>query len=118
MDNSNLNSQAPIVNTPVTNTPPPQPAVPQTPTPAAPAGDSNKLIIWLVVGLVVIIVLVGGIYLFLSKQQAASQTLTPSPLTSQPPAPQENLENELNNIDVNAGADSDFTSIDQDLQNL
>lgn len=112
MDN-NLSPQTPP--TPTINTPPPQPAVPQTPTPGAPAEESNKLILWLVIGLVVIIVLVGGIYLFLSRQQGTTQ---PQTITSQTPAPQENLENDLNSIDVETGADSDFTSIDQDLQSL
>lgn len=93
---------------------PPQPVVPGEPvTP----GDSNKMILWFVIGLIGVILIVGGIYVFLSKgQPAAKPQTTASKVPS--PAPEANLENDLNSINVNSGIDSDFTSVDQDLESL
>ncbi len=108
-----------------TNTPPiPNAAAPKAPTvapaPAIPVEtpkESNKLILWFVLGLMVIAVLVGGTYLFLSKQQAVD--LKQQTLKTQTPAPvvQENLENDLNNISIDDGS-KDFAAVDQDLQQL
>lgn len=91
---------------------------PSTPiVPPVPVTNGSRMILWLVVGLIVVVLAVGGIYLFLSRQQA-TPPVNPLPVTKVPsPSPQENLENDLNNIDV-AAPDNDFTSIDQDLQAL
>ena len=98
------------------NNPTPQLPVPNTP----PISDSSskKLILWLVIGLVIIIVLVGGIYLFLSRQQESALKPQVTTLQTSVPTPQENLENDLSSIDVDAGIDSDFSSLDQDLKQL
>ena len=113
MDNNNLNPQTPPLNTP------PQPVqqpVPQ-PTFSNPTNESNRMVLWLVIGLVIIIVVIGGIYIFLSKQQTAAPK--EQTITSQTPAPQENLESDLNSIDVgNATDESDLAPIDQDIQQL
>lgn len=99
----------------------PQPAAPVVPTvpvpPTAEKSEGNKMVLWFVIGLIVIIALVGGIYFFLSKQQVVPQ---PKMVTQTPsPTPQENLENDLNNVNVDtATSSSDFTTIDQDLQQL
>ncbi len=95
---------------------PTQPATPQVPIAGTPPEESNKLIIWLIIGLVVVIILVGGVYLFLSRQQAASQVQTT--VQAPTPTPAENLEGDLNSIDVDSDATSDFTQVDQDLQQL
>lgn len=101
------------------NIPTPKLAINPAPpsTPVEPPKESNKLILWFVLGLIVIGVLVGGTYLYLSRQQAvdfnqqAAKTQTPAPI------PEENLENDLDSINVDDGA-SDFAGIDQDLQQL
>lgn len=79
--------------------------------------SSSKALVWFIMGIVIIVVIVASIYLFLSKQTAIPQTQT---TTTQTPAPvvQENLEDNLNNIDVDTTITSDFSSIDQDLQQL
>ncbi len=115
MDNNNPAQTQVTVNVPAA----PQPAVPQVPAPSASPNGSNKVILWFVIGLIIIILAVGGVYFFLSRQQAvAPQTITPSQ-TSPSPSPQANLENDLNNINVDAsGTNNDFVAVDQDLQQL
>lgn len=96
---------------------------PQVPTPALaqqPADEKtggNKMVLWFIIGLVIVIALVGGIYYFLSKQQVATQ---PEVITQTPaPTPAENLENDLNNINVDTSTtSSEFNTVDQDLQAL
>ena len=97
-------------------TPQPQenPTAVSTPAPES----DNKMVWWLAGGLVVIILVVGGIYWYLSKQQSA---VVPSQTgSSQTPVPQvqENLENDINAVDAEAPVESDFSSVDQDLQSL
>lgn len=104
------------------NNPPVQPNIQPAPapTPTAPeASGSNKMILWFVIGLVVVIAAVGGIYLFLSKQQAIepkSQTTQTSKTQTPIPTPAENLETDLNSIDVDT--ETDLSEIDKDLQAL
>lgn len=97
---------------------------PQAPAPAPvqqPAEEKtggSKMVLWFIIGLVVVIALVGGIYFFLSKQQAATQSEV---VTAQTPAPTptENLENDLNNINVDTSTtSSEFNTVDQDLNQL
>ena len=91
---------------------------PQTPIPQV----QPKKIPWVAIGLLVIILLIGGGYLLFSKQIPTNKATKLPPLTvsTQAPAPvaEENLENDLNSIDVEAGASSDFDAIDQDLKQL
>lgn len=103
MDNNNLTQQ---------------PAVPQTPiAPEPPSGDSNKMVLWLVIGLVIVVVLVGGIYFFLSKQQTKTTETTTVQTTPQPQDTVDALDKDLNALNVE-NADSDFASVDQDLEQL
>lgn len=90
-----------------TSQPPPQPKAP----------GSSKLILWLVIGLILIVLLAGGAYLYMVRQQTNSVVQNPVPVTTPVPTPQENLENSLNGIDI-ATDSGDFTSIDQDLNQL
>ncbi|MBI2338464.1 hypothetical protein HYU95_04760 [Candidatus Daviesbacteria bacterium] len=98
----------------------PNTTIPNPVPPQAGGGtkESNKLIIWFVLGLVVIAVLVGGIYMFLSTQQAAIPK--PQAIVSQTPTPvvQEDLEGNLDGIDVGDEIESDISALDRDLQQL
>lgn len=120
MDESNLMQQPPAVNTAPPQAPSSQPSAPQTPIPDSSSGDSNKMILWLLLGLVIVVALVGGIYFFLSMQQGGS---IEQPATEQevvqvtPPDTMDALEKDLNALNVE-NADSDFASVDQDLEQL
>lgn len=98
-------------NPPQPNVPPPNPVVAQAPQPS---GENNKMIMWLIIGVVLIVVLVGGIYLYLSTQQ---------PKVPQAPAqaPKEetvtSLESEVNALEVE-DIDKEFEAVDKDLQSL
>lgn len=103
--------------------PAPQPAA-QAPAPTPQAtpteggGESKKLVMWLIIGLVVVAVAVGGIYLFLSKQNVAQQAAAPTMTAQQPITPRETLEEDLSTIDVDSSLDSEFAAVDQDLGQL
>lgn len=91
-------------------------AVQPAPQQAKPA--SKKMILWLILGLAVIVLAVGGIYLYLSRQQAANSLQTNATQTPAPAA-QENLENDLNSINIDTTTtSSDFNTVDQDLNQL
>jgi flagellar basal body-associated protein FliL len=91
---------------------PTQPTGTFTQQPAPTPENSSKFVIWIITGLVIIILVVGGIYLYLSNKQAVT-----TPSTTPAPVVQENLEDELNAVEI-GDPDADFTAIDQDLQNL
>ena len=118
MDNANPTMQPPIVNTPQT-TVPPQQSVPQVPVSELPSGDSKKMILWLVIGLVVVILLVGGIYFLLNQQQTgkSAQQASEQKVIESTPDTMDALERDLNALNVE-DTETDFTSIDQDLQQL
>lgn len=83
------------------------------PPPAKESGDSNKTMVWFVGGLVLVILVVGVIYLFLSSQQKSQTAPTPSPKA----AVEENLEQDLNAVNIE-DIEDEFTTVDQDLQSL
>ena len=121
MDNNNSAMQPPAVNTPSQAPESPKPPAPQVPVSESSSGDSKKVIAWLIIGLVIVMALVGGIYFFLSMQQSGS-TEQPAPeqkvVQVTPPQDTTNaLEKDLNTVNVE-NADSDFASIDQDLEQL
>ena len=92
----------------------PTPNVVQTPpTPAKESGDNKKTTLWFVGGLVLVILVVGGIYLFLSSQQPKSQAPEPTPKA----AVEENLEEDLDTVNV-GNIEGEFTTVDSDLQKL
>lgn len=95
-------------NNPVTN--------PVTPVAdPLPNGQSVKKskTMWLIVGLVVVILLIVGIYLLQSRQKASqSVKVSPSPV-----AAKDNLEQDLNSLNV-GDVESEFSTVDQDLQSL
>lgn len=109
----------PVVPNPAAPNPaqpvPPQPVAPQAPN-TEPEKGSNKILMWFIIGIVIVVVLVGGFYLYLSRQQAVNSGK--QAVATQTPAPvQENLEDELNKIAID-DAESDFAALDADLQQL
>lgn len=119
MDNDNTQE---LAQTPAPNIQPPQQAVtPQNTTvaaPPAPSGHSNKFILWFVVVLVVIVLLSGGIYTFLSRQKA--ETSSSQPIVQATIKPQDTidaLDRDLSAVNV-GDVDDNFSSVDQDLQQL
>lgn len=109
MENNNPVSQpAPTV----------QPVAAQMPIPPVSQGSSKKIILWFTIGLVIVVAVVGAIYFFLQSKQEGTTNET-SAVTTPVPSSKEDLESDLNNIDVKTATDnSDFTPVDQDLQNL
>ncbi len=121
MDKDNMTPQTPsqpqIAQPSVTAVAQPEPATPQVSI-QNPDKGSNKVILWFVLGLIIIVLLVGGIYFFLSKQQPIG-TGQPATIQAPSPSPQANLDSDLNSINVDAAtASADFTSVDQDLKQL
>lgn len=114
MDSSNVKYPAPVQT-------PPQ--VPQANTPFIPEspkeGNSSKLILFLFIGLILIAIVVGGGYWYMSKgQQAPRAEVNQSPLpVVQQKAQEESIDKQFNSIDI-ATDDADFAEVDQDLQGL
>lgn len=114
MENNNSQPQG-------TTQPQPAPIMPNSPSvganePPQQDSSSNKMVMWLILGLVVIVLIVGGVYLYLSRQQTAKNLQT-NVIQTPAPVAQENLENDLNTIDVGI-LDQDFSAVDQDLKQL
>lgn len=117
VDNSNPQTSP----QPNTSQPMPQPATIPPQTAAAPQ-SSNKMIMWLGLGLILIVLLAGGVYLFIFRQQAATSApaLTQQPIVQAPLQPEETidaLDRDLEAVKVDS-TDNDFSSIDQDLKSL
>lgn len=120
MDNSNPVVPGP---TPAPQPTPQQPAIPQVPLPTQ-TGDSNKMILWFVLGVVIIAVLVGGIYFLLSKRQekvSSQVTQQEEPVVQATPKVEDMvsaLDKDLSDVNVETALETDFNTIDQDLQGL
>ncbi|MBI2597502.1 hypothetical protein HYW41_05070 [Candidatus Daviesbacteria bacterium] len=86
--------------------------------PKVEANNNKSTIILLLVGIVVIFAAVGGIYWYLGKQQSSSNQQS-QPIAGDQSAAEnvDNLNQQLDAVDI-PQPDADFTSIDQDLQNL
>lgn len=128
MDNNNQPAQQ------LVQQPAPQPAQPaqnvaqaqgsSTQLPNLSSNNSNKLFIFVGIGLVLLALIAGGVYFFLfggfGGQQAATPTPTTAPQVLKPTSPpaQDNLETDLNSINVDSNTDNDFASIDKELQSL
>lgn len=113
VDNNNPNPQ-PAPNMAVD--PQAKPQVAMDPNMSTKSGGSEKkMALWLIIGLVVIILAVGGIYFYLSSQQKNVE----SNLHVQPPksANAQELESDLDSVNVE-DVDKSFSGVDQDLQNL
>lgn len=86
------------------------------------SGEGNKTVVWFIVGLVLIGVVVGGLYWYMSKQQTTSGNSNPTgytaPKTTTANTPTTTLDQDLDAINVQASDSGDFNSIDQDLKSL
>lgn len=91
----------------------PSNAVQNAPATVEPPKSSKKMILMLIAGLVVAVVLIGGAYFYVS-----SRGVKPSQIQT-PPAPQtqEVLDTELNRVNVE-DLDTEFATVEADLQNL
>lgn len=115
MDNSNPTP-------PVAPTMPEAPQAPLNPTPAPEAvntpsrGGNMKL--WIIVGLVTLLLILGGIYFYLSSQKEVVETV-PQTTTQASPTPIsiKALESDANSIEIET-TDSDFATVDAELKNL
>ncbi len=94
---------------PKVTTPQSEPVVMQIPPTPPPAKGKTM---WLIVGLVIVLLVIAGIYLLQSRQKAG-QSLKASPS----PAVTDNLEQDLNSVNV-GDLETEFNTVDQDLQNL
>lgn len=115
-------------NTPVN--PQTQP-VPQTPQPnlmvspqqqhpiqdSTEAKSSNKMLFFLVGGIVIAILAAGGIYLYLNNQKPVVQTQPEQIAPVITPAPQTVTEEEVQSVNV-SDIEAEFTDVNKDLQGL
>lgn len=95
----------------------PTQTVSQQPMPNADPPKSeggNKMIFWLVGGLIVVILAVLGIYFFLNSQNKLKPTQTTSAPTQEVNGVSEDEVNSMNTSDL----DGEFKGVDQDLQSL
>lgn len=112
MDNNNTAvSQNPIV--------PPAPAPSQpAPVPAVPPAkeEGNKMALWLIGGLVIIIAIVGLIYWYLgsrSTKEVSKPLATPAPVTQK----ETSLEQDLDTVQIE-DLEAEFSQVDKDLESL
>lgn len=105
MDNNNI----PVSQNPI---------VPPAPLPAVPPvkEEGNKMIVWLVGGLIAVIVVVGLIYWYLgsrSNKEVSKPLATPTPVTQK----ETSLEQDLDTVQV-GDLDAEFSQLDKDLESL
>lgn len=107
MDNNNPAPQL----TGTTTAPNMNPPQPQQPVSGEPPKSSRKMILILVTGFLVAIVLIGGVYFYVS-----SKKVQPSQIQT-PPQTQDVLERELESVNVE-DLETEFATVEADLQNL
>lgn len=114
MDNNNT-AQVPQNSIPPQQPSTPQPVAPTPPVPPPQIEEGNKMAIWLIGGLIVVIAVVGLIYWYLGRgasKQADQPVKTPPPVSQEP-----NLEEDLNAIEV-GDVESELSDVDKDLESL
>lgn len=94
---------------PKVTVPQPEPVVMQVPPTPAPSKGKTM---WLIIGLVIILLVIAGIYLLQSRQKVSqSSKASPSPAVT------DNLEQDLNSVNI-GDLESEFDAVDKDLQSL
>lgn len=77
----------------------------------------NKML-WITLGVVVLILVVGGVYWYItSGQKAAPTTVQPSPKPTASPQTVDTLEKDLNSVSLD-DLDKEFSTVDTDFQGL
>jgi len=71
--------------------------------------SSKKMILMLILGLVIAVILVGGVYFYVNRSKQTQSQQTPSQ--------QENLEAELEQVEIE-DLEEEFSTVEADLQNL
>ena len=116
MDNNTQTPQA---------TPPPNPASKQepqvltqqpasnTPPPPSESQSPKNMAVWIIVAVIVLILAVGGVYIYMNRPVTPKLQTTPPQTTSASGT----LGDDLNSIDAESG-ESDFVQVDSDLQKL
>lgn len=81
-------------------------------------GDSsgnNKMVLWLITGLIITILIAGAVYWYLNNQQTSSnQQISKEPT---PILESAKLDSELNSIDI-PEMDENFSEVDKDINSL
>lgn len=103
---------APTPSTPPTAQTVPNPAAPETMISSADGNNKNKMILFLVAGLVVLSLIAAGLYFY--RSQAANTA--PKQSTAVVPSELDSLDQDLQTVD--STQTDDLSSIDQDLKNL
>lgn len=96
------------------NPPQPQPVQPVMQAPQQDSSGSNKLVFWLITGLIITIMVVGAVYWYLSTQQTESQKQNSKPIPIQADTV---LESDLNTLDIQ-DIDAQFPEVDKDINSL
>ncbi len=112
MDNLQSAPGAPESTQPAIPTPAPAPTI-QVP---ADGGGEKKMLLWIVMGIVATVLIVGGIYLALSMRQAQTKPAKTVPQVADPSS-LSNLEKDASEINVSP-PDSEFKEVDSDLGSL
>lgn len=96
------------------NTPQQTSIQPSVQVPGASSGN-NKMVLWLITGLIITILIVGAVYWYLSRQQTS-----PNQQISKEPTPigeSAKLDSELNLIAI-PEVDENFSEVDKDINSL
>lgn len=97
---------------------PQQPVVPQQPvTNVVQESPKGNKMLWIIVGLVVVILVVGGVYWYMGQQKGASTKTKASPKPTATTQSVDALEKDLNSTSLD-DLDKEFSSVDTDLQGL
>lgn len=78
-----------------------------------PAGKNNALV-WIVVALIILVLILAGVYFYLTQSTTKPVSTLPQPAAQ---TPKEDMQTELNSLDV-ASEGEDFAEVDKDLQQL
>ena len=106
MDNNNPNPTAgvpPVQQPQVTNV---------APEPTPPSGGNNKMT-WIVTGAVILVLILGGIYLYMNNRQTKPPAAESEPVSENV----DSIEKELNTTSLD-DLDREFSSVDTDLGTL
>lgn len=117
MDNNQQPTTPPQPVTPQPVQPPtelPNVIPPQLPT----TSSSNKMILWLLGGIVVALMIGAGIYWYMGKEAPVPTVETINPTPSTKVETFDSMDQDLNSIDAESSDSADFDSVNSDLEDL